>query len=38
MQLGLTVFAVVLAGTVILVALGYLIDRTAARSERGEGR
>jgi hypothetical protein len=36
MQLGLTVFFAVLVGTVILVALGVFIDRSA-RSE-SEGR
>jgi hypothetical protein len=37
MQLGLTVFFVVLVGTAVLAVLGILIDRSA-RSERSEGR
>jgi hypothetical protein len=38
MQLALTVFAVVLGATIVLALFGYLIDRSAARHERGEGR
>jgi hypothetical protein len=38
MQLGLTVFAVVLVVTVLLGIFGYLIDRSADGHERTEGR
>jgi len=38
MQLGLTVFAIVLVATVVVAFLGYLIDRSAAQDERSEGR
>jgi len=38
MQLALTVFAVVLGVTIVVVLLGYLIDRSAASHERNEGR
>lgn len=38
MELGLTVFFAVLVGTVILAILGLLINGSAARHERGEGR
>jgi hypothetical protein len=38
MQLALTVFSVVLGVTVVLVLVGYLIDRSAERDERHEGR
>jgi hypothetical protein len=36
MQLGLTVLAVVLVATAVLGAFGVLIDRSAARHERGD--
>jgi len=38
MQLALTVFAVVLGVTIVLVLAGIVIDRNAARHERSEGR
>jgi hypothetical protein len=38
MQLGLTVLAIVLAVTALVGIVGYLIDRSAARHERTEGR
>jgi hypothetical protein len=38
MQLALTVFAVVLGVTIVMVLLGYVIDRSAASHERNEVR
>jgi hypothetical protein len=38
MQLALTVFAVVLAVTILLALAGFAINRSAARDERNEGR
>jgi hypothetical protein len=38
MQLALTVFFIVLGVTIVLALAGYLIDRSAARDERNEGR
>ena len=38
MQLAFQVFAVVLGVTIVVVLLGYLIDRSAASHERNEGR
>ena len=38
MQLALIVFSVVLSVTVVFGVAGYLINRSAARHERGEGR
>jgi hypothetical protein len=38
MQLAMTVFAAVLAVTVVLALAGYLIDRSAERHERSGGR
>ena len=38
MQLALTVFSVVLGVTIVLALAGILIDRSAARHERKEGR
>jgi hypothetical protein len=38
MQLALTVFSVVLGVTIVLAITGILIDRSAARHERNEGR
>ena len=38
MELGLTVFSVVLGVTVVVAIFGYLIDRTVAGHERKEGR
>jgi hypothetical protein len=38
MQLALTVFAVVLGVTILLVLTGYLIDSSAERHGRNEGR
>jgi hypothetical protein len=38
MQLALTVFLVVLGVTIVLALAGILIDRSAARHERKEGR
>jgi len=38
MQLALSVLTVVLAFTIALAVCGYLIDRSAARHERNEGR
>jgi len=38
MQLAMTVFSVVLGVTIVLALAGYLIDRSAARHERSEGR
>jgi hypothetical protein len=38
MQLALTVFSIVLGVTIVLALAGYLIDRSAARDERNEGR
>jgi hypothetical protein len=38
MELALTVLGVVLAVTVVMGFAGFLINRSAARRERGEGR
>jgi hypothetical protein len=38
MELGLTVFSVVLIVTVLLGFAGYLIDRSVESNERSEGR
>jgi hypothetical protein len=38
MQLGLTVFSVVLGVTIVLAIAGILIDRSAAADERNEVR
>jgi hypothetical protein len=38
MQLALTVFSVVLGVTIVLALAGIVIDRSAARHERKEGR
>ena len=38
MQLALTVFSVVLGVTILLVLAGILIDKSADRDERNEGR
>jgi len=38
MQLALTVFSVVLGVTILMGFAGYLIDRSAERHERNEGR
>ena len=38
MQLALTVFLVVLGVTIVLALAGILIDRSAERDERKEGR
>jgi hypothetical protein len=38
MQLGLTVVLLVLGVTAVVGVVGYLIDRSAARDDRREGR
>ena len=38
MQLAMTVFSIVLGVTVAVGIVGYLIDRSAERHERTEGR
>ena len=38
MQLGLTVVLLVFGVTAVVGVLGYLIDKSAARSDRKEGR
>ena len=37
-DLAMRVLGAVLAGTVVIAIIGVLIDRIAARHERGEGR
>ena len=38
MQLALSVFIGVLGVTIVLALFGYVIDKSAARDERSEGR
>jgi preprotein translocase subunit SecE len=38
MPLGLAVLLVVLAVTAVIAALGYVIDKSAERDERNQGR